>query len=110
MKKQLSEKLPEFKWYSICFCQGRDNLEQMEENFFDLSSFAARDEGMEGMSLLETIRHVRPSILVGLSACSGLFSTEILEAMAEINDQPIIFPLSNPTSRYQYQDLNADLC
>ena len=85
--------------------QGRDNLLQMEENFFDLSSFAARDEGMEGMSLLETIRQVRPSILVGLSACSGLFSTEILEAMAEINEQPIIFPLSNPTSRYKHQEL-----
>ena len=80
--------------------QGRDNLEQMEENFFDLSSFAARDEAMEGMSLLETIKHVRPSILVGLSACSGLFNQEILEAMAEINEEPIIFPLSNPTSRY----------
>jgi len=82
-----------------CISKGRDNLLEMEENFFDLSSFAARDEGMEGMSLLETIRRVRPSILVGLSACSGLFSTEILEAMAEINEQPIIFPLSNPTSR-----------
>jgi len=82
-----------------CISKGRDNLLEMEENFFDLSSFAARDEGMEGLSLLETIRRVRPSILVGLSACSGLFSTEILEAMAEINEQPIIFPLSNPTSR-----------
>lgn len=82
-----------------CISKDRDNLLEMEENFFDLSSFAARDEGMEGMSLLETIRKVRPSILVGLSACSGLFSTEILEAMAEINEQPIIFPLSNPTSR-----------
>jgi len=82
-----------------CISKARDNLLEMEENFFDLSSFAARDDGMEGMSLLETIRRVRPSILVGLSACSGLFSTEILEAMAEINEQPIIFPLSNPTSR-----------
>ena len=71
----------------------------MQKNFFKLSEFAARDEGMEGLSLHETIKKVRPSILVGLSACGGLFTKEILQTMAEFNSQPIIFPLSNPTSR-----------
>ena len=81
--------------------KGRDNLEEMEEQFYDLSSFAARDHTMEGLSLLETIRRVRPTILIGLSACGGLFTEEILRAMTESHPdaQPIIFPLSNPTSR-----------
>ena len=71
----------------------------MEENFYDLSSFAARDNTMEGMSLLDTVKTVKPNILIGLSACGGLFSDEILKTMADHDPQPIIFPLSNPTSR-----------
>ena len=85
--------------YKILF-QGRDNLAEMKETFHKLDKFASRDESMEGLSLLDTIKKVRPSILIGLSACGGLFSKEILETMAEFNSQPIIFPLSNPTSRY----------
>ena len=86
--------------YRILLFQGRNNLTEMEETFHKLSTFAAREESMEGLSLLETIKKVRPSILLGLSACGGLFTKEILQTMAEFNSQPIIFPLSNPTSRY----------
>ena len=71
----------------------------MQKTFFRLSEFAAQDEDMEGLSLHDTIKKVRPSILIGLSACGGLFTKEILQTMAEFNSQPIIFPLSNPTSR-----------
>ena len=46
----------------------------MEENFYDLSSFAARDHTLEGLSLLDTIKQVKPNILIGLSACGGLFN------------------------------------
>jgi len=77
----------------------RSNLSAMEEEFYDLSSFAVADEEMEGLSLLETVRRVKPTILIGLSACGGLFSEEILKAMNENPSPPIIFPLSNPTSR-----------
>ena len=79
--------------------KSRHNLEEMEEQFFDLSSFAAGDSAMEGISLLETVRRVKPNILIGLSACGGLFTEEVLAAMKEHEPQPIIFPLSNPTSR-----------
>merc|ERR1719341_1169329 len=51
------------------------------------------------MSLLETVKRVKPNILIGLSACGGLFSEEVLKAMNESETPPIIFPLSNPTSR-----------
>jgi len=79
--------------------KSRSNLAEMEEQFYDLSSFAVDDPGMEGMSLIDTIRQVKPNILIGLSACGGLFSEEVLKAMNENDAPPIIFPLSNPTSR-----------
>lgn len=37
----------------------------MEEQFYDLSSFAVDDPEMEGMSLIDTIRKVKPNILIG---------------------------------------------
>ena len=96
----------------------RSNLNAMEEEFYDLSSFAVDDASMEGMSLLDTVKKVKPTILIGdkilmftfinlnpmigLSACGGLFSKEVLEAMNENEAPPIIFPLSNPTSRLYF--------
>merc|ERR1719412_717720 len=77
----------------------RPSLAQMEEEFYDLSSFAVADAAMEGKSLLETVKMVKPNIINGLSACGGLFSEEVLAAMNSSDTPPIIFPLSNPTSR-----------
>ena len=54
--------------------KSRHNLEEMEEQFFDLSSFAAGDSAMEGISLLETVRRVKPNILIYLSPLEGLFT------------------------------------
>jgi len=79
--------------------KSRSNLAEMEEQFYDLSSFAVDDPDMEGMSLIDTIRKVKPNILIGLSACGGLFSEDVLKAMDQNEVPPIIFPLSNPTSR-----------
>jgi len=42
---------------------------------------------------------VKPNILIGLSAVGGLFNKEVLSAMNQNEAPPIIFPLSNPTSR-----------
>ena len=46
-------------------CGFRSNLAEMEEQFFDLSSFAVDDPAMEGMSLIDTIKKVKPNILIG---------------------------------------------
>jgi len=79
--------------------KSRSNLAEMEEQFYDLSSFAVDDPAMEGMSIIDTIKKVKPNIIIGLSAYGGLFNEEVLKAMNENDSSPIIFPLSNPTSR-----------
>merc|ERR1712212_1347794 len=78
---------------------GRKNLAEMEDLFYDLSSFAVDDASLEGLSLIDTINRVKPNVLIGLSAVGGLFNKEVLTAMNQNEAPPIIFPLSNPTSR-----------
>lgn len=48
-------------------------------------------------SLLEVIKTVKPTILVGTSTQPNTFTKEIVEAMCQNADRPMIFPLSNPT-------------
>ena len=50
-------------------------------------------------SFLEAVETVRPTGIIGVSAVPKLFNRQVIEAMARINDRPIIFPYSNPTSR-----------
>lgn len=58
-----------------------------------------QDDG--GISLLETVKQVEPTILLGTSTVHGAFTREVVEAMAEGTERPIILPLSNPTSRIE---------
>jgi malate dehydrogenase (oxaloacetate-decarboxylating)(NADP+) len=50
-------------------------------------------------TFVEAVKAIRPTGIVGVSAVPKLFTREVIEAMAEINQRPIIFPYSNPTSR-----------
>ena len=49
--------------------------------------------------LADVVANVAPTILIGLSTASGAFSEPIVRSMAAGTKRPIIFPLSNPTSR-----------
>jgi malate dehydrogenase (oxaloacetate-decarboxylating) len=51
------------------------------------------------VTLLDVIRNAKPTTLIGVSGQPGSFSEQIVRAMAENNRRPVIFPLSNPTSR-----------
>lgn len=51
------------------------------------------------ITLEETIANAKPTILVGVSATPGTFSEDIVRLMAKLNERPMIFPLSNPTSK-----------
>ena len=48
-------------------------------------------------SLLEVIKTVKPTILVGTSTAPNTFTKDVVEAMCANTERPIIFPLSNPT-------------
>jgi malate dehydrogenase (oxaloacetate-decarboxylating)(NADP+) len=50
-------------------------------------------------SFLEAVKAIRPTGIIGVSTVPKLFTREVIHAMAEINERPIIFPYSNPTSR-----------
>ncbi len=51
------------------------------------------------ISLLDVVNNARPTILIGTSGQPGTFTEEIVRATMTYADRPIIFPLSNPTSR-----------
>ena len=54
-------------------------------------------------SLTDTVRHVRPTILIGCSAQTGAFSQDIIEMMSATCERPIVFPLSNPDEKCEAQ-------
>ena len=50
-------------------------------------------------NFLDAVKALKPTAILGLSGQPQTFTKEIVEAMAEINERPIIFALSNPTSK-----------
>jgi len=56
-------------------------------------------EGGEDVSLLDVVRNAKVTVLAGVSAQAGAFTEEVVREMARHTERPIIFPLSNPTSK-----------
>lgn len=50
-------------------------------------------------TFVEAVRAIRPTGIIGVSTIAKSFNKEVLELMAEINEQPLVFALSNPTSK-----------
>jgi malate dehydrogenase (oxaloacetate-decarboxylating) len=55
--------------------------------------------GWQGQDLVETIRHIRPSVLIGVCGRPGIFTEEVVRTMHAGCEMPVIMPLSNPTSQ-----------
>jgi malate dehydrogenase (oxaloacetate-decarboxylating) len=53
------------------------------------------------ITLLDAVRHVKPTILLGTSTAHGAFTREVIEMMSAGVERPIVFPISNPTSRIE---------
>ncbi len=55
--------------------------------------------GGDTVTLLDVVKNAKPTILIGVSAQPNAFTEEVIRTMAQHTGRPIIFPLSNPTSR-----------
>ena len=79
----------------------RPNMEDFKAAYArsadEVAAYACSDPSH--ITLEETIRNVKPTILIGTSGTAGLFTEAVVGAMAAINARPIVFPLSNPTSK-----------
>jgi malate dehydrogenase (oxaloacetate-decarboxylating) len=59
------------------------------------------------IDLLATIKHVKPTILLGTSTSHNAFTEDIVRALAEGVERPILLPISNPTSRIEVMPSDA---
>ncbi|XP_068137658.1 NADP-dependent malic enzyme isoform X1 [Hyperolius riggenbachi] len=71
--------------------KGRSSLTHEKERF--------AHPHKEMKSLDEVVKEIKPTALIGVAAIGGAFTEQILKDMAVFNKQPIIFALSNPTSK-----------
>jgi malate dehydrogenase (oxaloacetate-decarboxylating) len=51
------------------------------------------------VTLLDVVRNMKPTVLIGVSGQPGTFTEQVIREMAKYTSRPVIFPLSNPTSR-----------
>ncbi|KAG1443076.1 hypothetical protein G6F57_018217 [Rhizopus arrhizus] len=62
--------------------------------------YARQDNaGQQFKDLMDIINYVKPTALIGLSSIPGAFHKQALTRLAELNEQPIVFPLSNPATQ-----------
>lgn len=80
---------------------GRHGLESFKQKYAQEIDRANSwpSSAPDRISLLDVIKNVKPSILIGASAQPGAFTEEIVREMARHVTRPVIFPLSNPTSK-----------
>ncbi|MBV9912705.1 MAG: NAD-dependent malic enzyme [Sinobacteraceae bacterium] len=70
---------------------GRPDIAEFQKPFVQ--------DGPPISKFVEAIKALRPTGIIGVSTVPKLFTREVIEAMASINERPLIFPYSNPTSR-----------
>ncbi len=55
-------------------------------------------ESKPSKDFAESILNIKPTAIIGVSTVGGAFTQQVIENMSAINDRPVIFPYSNPTS------------
>ncbi|MCB5025295.1 malolactic enzyme [Streptococcus mutans] len=103
LREMVSEGLPEDEAYKRFFMVDKQGL--LFDDMYDLTPeqkpFAKKRADFPNADqltdLLQVVKTVKPTILVGTSTNPGAFTKEVVEAMCENTERPVIFPISNPT-------------
>ncbi|EGF09124.1 NADP-dependent malic enzyme [Streptococcus sanguinis SK1057] len=103
LREMVSEGLSEEEAYKRFFMVDKQGLlfDDMDDLTPEQKPFAKKRVDFSNADkltdLLEVVKTVKPTILVGTSTQPNTFTKEIVEAMCENTERPMIFPLSNPT-------------
>lgn len=103
LREMVSEGLSEEEAYERFFMVDKQGLlfDDMDDLTPEQKPFAKKRADFSNADkltdLLEVVKTVKPTILVGTSTQPNTFTKEIVEAMCENTERPMIFPLSNPT-------------
>ena len=103
LREMVSEGLSEEVAYKRFFMVDKQGLlfDDMDDLTPEQKPFAKKRADFSNADkltdLLEVVKTVKPTILVGTSTQPNTFTKEIVEAMCENTERPMIFPLSNPT-------------
>lgn len=103
LREMVSEGLSEEEAYRRFFMVDKQGLlfDDMDDLTPEQKPFAKKRADFSNADkltdLLEVVKTVKPTILVGTSTQPNTFTKEIVEAMCENTERPMIFPLSNPT-------------
>ncbi|MGL0951960.1 NAD-dependent malic enzyme [Vibrio vulnificus] len=82
--------------------EGMPNLLDFQQRLVQKHSVTAKWETeANGFSLLDVVKNAKPTVLIGVSGAPGLFTQEVIQEMHKHCPRPIVFPLSNPTSRVE---------
>ncbi len=80
---------------------GRGGLEDFKQRYAQpqakIAGWQVADRGM--ITMEDVVHHVHPGILIGTGAQPGAFHEALVRDMAQYVERPVIFPLSNPTSK-----------
>ncbi len=99
-EEQARKRIYAFNRYGLLVegCQGiRPGQEPLVREREDVAGWKL--EGSGAISLLDVVRNAKVTVLAGVSAQAGAFTEEIVREMARHIERPVIFPLSNPTSK-----------
>lgn len=103
LREMVSEGLSEEEAYERFFMVDKQGLlfDDMDDLTPEQKPFAKKRADFSNADkltdLLEVVKTVKPTILVGTSTQPNTFTKEIVESMCENTERPMIFPLSNPT-------------
>ena len=91
--------------------KARTNLEDFKATYArdtaEVADYKVKDRAK--IALAEVLENVKPTILIGTSGTPGTFTQEVVSLMAKINERPVVFPLSNPTSKSECTAADAML-